>query len=250
MSKHPRLKYWTIIATFAVTSTCLYAVNVTVATPPKLHDFIQAVAEALVVAIVVSLAVEPRLLRYFGEELASQTFWASFFSRTPQAYRDAIKELASASRFAVATHRIVSLDWVNDRNSVLKLSIEYTNHIENRSSKPHPCRSRYFIYESRFPGLTSNFTSYTLTCPDAGAAINMMSQKLIRSEAAYDGRLMTVRADNSDAPYFYVPPVRRLGCGGGMCLGCPAWPVSNGLPHGDPWPGVRCRSRVWDASSP
>ena len=74
----------------------------------------RAVGEALVVAVVVALAVEPRLLRYFGNEIVSQTFWNAFYSRAPEAYKEAIKELAGADKFAEHARWKVSLDWANE----------------------------------------------------------------------------------------------------------------------------------------
>jgi hypothetical protein len=70
-----------VLAAFAVLALILYLLSVLLSLPSEAHILVQAVAEALVVSIVVALAVEPRLLRHFGEELASQTFWTSFYSR-------------------------------------------------------------------------------------------------------------------------------------------------------------------------
>lgn len=89
-----------VLVAFAVLALILYLLSVLLSLPSEAHTVVQAVAEALVVSIVVALAVEPCLLRHFGEELASQTFWTSFYSRAPEEYREAIRELASATQFA------------------------------------------------------------------------------------------------------------------------------------------------------
>src|SRR5450755_4711905 len=85
---HAGRKYWAILLMFGLVGAALFTVDAVMSLPSQVHSITQAVGEALVVAVVVSLVVEPRLLRYFGEELSSQTFWASFYSRAPDAYRD------------------------------------------------------------------------------------------------------------------------------------------------------------------
>lgn len=91
---HAGRKYWMILIIFGLAGLALFSMDAVISLPSQVHGLTQAVGEALVVAVVVALVVEPRLLRYFGEELSSQTFWASFYSRAPDAYREAIKELA------------------------------------------------------------------------------------------------------------------------------------------------------------
>ena len=50
---------WIILTTFAITAITLFLVNTLLTLPNELHALLQAVAEALVVSIVVALAVEP-----------------------------------------------------------------------------------------------------------------------------------------------------------------------------------------------
>ena len=105
MRRYSRWQHWLVLVAFIIASVVLFAISSYVKMSSDVYDFTRAIAEALIVAVVVSLAVEPRLLRYFGNELASQTFWNSFYSRAPDAYKDAIKELASEDQFTLASHQ-------------------------------------------------------------------------------------------------------------------------------------------------
>jgi hypothetical protein len=125
------------------------------------------VAEALSVSIVVALVVEPRLLRHFGEELASQTFWASFYSRAPRGYRDAIQELASATQFGIAVNLKVVLDWASDDQTIIRLRFEGTHCRENRSNKPFPYEPRGNLYDSPFPSHKAEIDQYEVICEGA-----------------------------------------------------------------------------------
>ena len=135
---HAGRKYWVILFMFGLVGAALFTVDAVMSLPSQVHSITQAVGEALVVAVVVSLVVEPRLLRYFGEELSSQTFWASFYSRAPDAYREAIKELAAKTDFAHAFNFMLSFDWANKEKTVVKMTCEWTEHRENRSPRQLP----------------------------------------------------------------------------------------------------------------
>jgi hypothetical protein len=43
-------------------------------------------------------------------ELASQTFWTSFYSRAPEEYGEAITDLAAATQFAISFQWMITLD--------------------------------------------------------------------------------------------------------------------------------------------
>jgi hypothetical protein len=207
--RNPRLRYWLIISIFTALAITLFTINAEIKLKPQFHDFTQAVAEALVVAVVVSLAVEPRLLRYFGEELASQTFWASFYSRAPEAYREAIKELASADQFQVATDWTATLDWADENKSIIKLTITSTSHRENRSSKSHACKALNSVYQSRFPGRDAEYLRYSLTCPGDNYDVDLIREGRVKVGDGSDGRLMMVGAEGPDSSYYDVPAGMR-----------------------------------------
>src|SRR5215469_6532908 len=113
MKGQGRWRYWLVISLFSAAAAALFVLSVVTKLPDPLPKLTQAIGEALAVAVVVSLAVEPRLLRFFGEEIASQTFWSSFYSRAPDSYREAIKALASAERFGIHTQWQLTFDWAD-----------------------------------------------------------------------------------------------------------------------------------------
>jgi hypothetical protein len=202
-----RWRYWTIIGLFSVAAVALLTSSALIKSPEIFQKLAQSVGEALVVAVVVSLAVEPRLLRFFGEEIASQTFWSSFYSRAPDSYREAIKELASAERFTIYIEWRLVFDWVDDEKLKIKLSVTSNNHAENRGSRPQGLQPRLFVYESMFPELPTKFDGYTTVCEASAFSSDLIRDESVRIEHAEDGRLMVLAA--SEHPYFYVPPGQR-----------------------------------------
>jgi len=156
----------------------------------------------------VSLVVEPRLLRYFGEELSSQTFWASFYSRARDAYREAIKELAAKTDFAHAFNFILSFDWANKEKSVVRMTCEWTEHRENRSPRPLPLEINAFIPESCFQDFKAEFASCAIVCQELALYANLMDAGVLTVIQGNDGRL-TMTQDESLAPLFQAPPGAR-----------------------------------------
>lgn len=197
--------YWLVLGIFCILAIALSFVSAFIDLPSRAHDLTQSVAEALIVAVVVSLAVEPRLLRQFGEELASQTFWTSFYSRAPEEYREGIKELASATQFTVAIHWHWTLDWADDDKTIIKLSAESVNHRENRGSKPFPLNPRTFVYEPPFPSLEAEIVSYSVVCQGAAFYANPIKDGLAKTERGKDGRLMIVPSVDQATAGFRVP---------------------------------------------
>jgi hypothetical protein len=110
--------------------------------------------------------MDTTLAAIFGNELASHTFWASFHSRAPESFKEAIKELAGTDQFCVEAQWTMNFDWASEERSVICLSIESVIHRENRGPKAHPFIPSTFIYESQFPQFVSEVRSYSVTCQD------------------------------------------------------------------------------------
>jgi hypothetical protein len=201
-------KYWAILLIFGAAGVALFTLDAVVALPSQLHSVTQSVGEALVVAVVVSLVVEPRLLRYFGEELSSQTFWASFYSRAPDAYREAIKELAATTDFAHAFNFSISVDWADEEKTVIKMLCEWTEHRENRGPKPLPVEISAFVPESCFQGYEARFTSCIIACQELALYANLMDAGILKVIQGNDGRV-TMALDGSRASCFQIPPGDR-----------------------------------------
>ncbi|HLM20909.1 MAG TPA: hypothetical protein VK390_05205, partial [Propionibacteriaceae bacterium] len=85
--------------------------------------------------MVIALIVEPRLLRHFGERISNQTFWASFYSKAPAAYREAIKKLAGQDQFATGSHWVLTFDWAEASRDALRLHVRSEVHHLNNSSE-------------------------------------------------------------------------------------------------------------------
>jgi hypothetical protein len=204
----------TMLAALAV---FLYVLPLFVKFHGQLESLSQAVADALVVSVIVSLAVEPRLLRYFGEELKSfgqqlgtQTFWASFYSRAPEMYIDAIKSLAEAEQFAISSNWVVSFDWVEDDMSILRLHIDHAYYRENRSSKEFPVSTRTFIYESSFPHRKSQIRSHAIVCEAIEYYSDLLKDGRAKAEYEEAGILRIHPSSNTTIPYLKVPPGARF----------------------------------------
>jgi hypothetical protein len=201
-------KYWVILFMFGLVGAALFTVDAVMSLPSQMHSITQAVGEALVVAVVVSLVVEPRLLRYFGEELSSQTFWASFYSRAPDAYREAIKELAAKTDFAHAFNFVLSFDWANKEKTVVKMTGEWTEHRENRSPRQLPLEINAFVPESCFQDFKAEFASCTIVCQELALYANLIDAGVLKVIQGGDGRL-TMTQDENLAPLFQIPPGAR-----------------------------------------
>jgi hypothetical protein len=209
MRSRARWRYWVILGVFSVAAVALLVSSALTKLPDPYSKLTQSIGEALVVAVVVSLAVEPRLLRFFGEEIASQTFWSSFYSRAPDGYREAIKELASAERFAVHTQWWLTFDWVDEERAAIKASATCNNLAENRGARSHNLQPTAFAYESIFPELPATYNAYEVTCQDSEFYIDLIKDGLVRIEHADDGRLMVLPRPERAEPFFSVPSGQR-----------------------------------------
>jgi hypothetical protein len=161
------------------------------------------------VSVVVALVVEPRLLRHFGEELASQTFWASFYSRAPKEYRDAIQELASATQFGIAVNLKVVLDWAGDERGIIRVRYEMTHYRENRSGKPFSYESAGYVADSPFPSYKAEINQDEIICEGATFRGDPLRDNFARVEREKDGRLVVKPVNESATSYFQVPPGLR-----------------------------------------
>lgn len=206
-----------ILTSFAAAAAFLYTLPFWMKLTEQIQSFSQAVADALVVAIVVSLAVEPRLLRYFGEELKSfgedlgtQAFWSSFYARAPKIYIDAVKRLAEAEQFTVASNWIATFDWANDDRSILKLSVDHANYRENRSTREYPVVTKTFMYESPFDQHRSQFHRQAVICESVEFFGDLLKDGRAKMEASEGGTLRIRPSEGSATPYVAVPPGERF----------------------------------------
>ena len=209
-------RHWIVLAVLAATAALLYVLPILIKIHEPLQNLLQAVADALVVAIIVSLAVEPRLLRYFGgelksfgEQLATQTFWSSFYSRAPDTYREAIKELAASDQFSMSSNWIVSFDWANDEKTIIKLSLEHTNYRENRRSTDFPIVTNTFIYKSPFKDYDSQFRYHAIICEALEFYSDLLRDGYSKVTDQAD-RLQIMSANDAEVPYLAVPPGARF----------------------------------------
>lgn len=210
-------RYGTILVALTALAAILYTLPFWIALHQQLQNLSQAVADALVVAIVVSLAVEPRLLRYFGEELRSfgeelgtQTFWSSFYSRAPRVYIDAVKQLAEAEQFTIASNWIASFDWANHDKTVLRLSVDHANYRENRSSREFPVITKTFIYESPVDTYKSQIRRQAVICESIEFYSDLIKDGRAIVEPAEGGMIRIRPSDASTTPFLIVPPGERF----------------------------------------
>jgi len=207
--RHSQARYWATILLFAAAAVALLTVRSDPSVPAQARNLAEAVGDALVVAVVVALAVEPRLLRYFGEEIATQTFWSSFYSRAPDPYRKAIRELAGEDQFCVAAAWNIKMEWADSQKAILRLTVDYVINRENRGSKPHGLTAGIMMYESAFPGRDADIKKYEMLCPQSCFYADLLHDGLVRKEHSPDGRLLVRPADDHAPPYFEVPSDQR-----------------------------------------
>lgn len=209
MKNQTELRSWIVLTILAILAGVFFLVSATITLPDGIRTLIQSVAEALTVSVVVALVVEPRLLRHFGEELASQTFWVSFFSRAPRAYREAIKELASATQFNVEVNQKWVLDWADDDKKIIRFHHEFTSYRENHSSKPFPIEPKATLHDSSFPSYQASIERLEILCEGATFRGSPLLENFSRVERQNDGRLVVKPVDESALSYFQVPPGLR-----------------------------------------
>jgi hypothetical protein len=206
-----------LLIVFAAVAAFIYVLLAFLAIPEQLKNLSQAVADALVVAIVVSIVVEPHLLRYFGEELGSfgerlgtQTFWSSFYSRAPKVYIDAIKSLANADQFSASSNWIVSFDWVDAEKAIVKLSIQHTNYRENRSPQELQLITHLFLYESPFDGRESRIYQHAVICEAIEFYSDLLQDGHAQIKHDQGGSLRLEPSNETASPYAKIPPGARF----------------------------------------
>jgi len=103
----------------------------------------------------------------------------------------------------------MSFDWADDKQSMIKLTIEAVTHRENRGTKPSIYSPKTFIYESPFPEFATEVHSHSVTCQDPDFYSDVIKDGHARVEYSNDGRLLIAPVNSQDKPYFEVPPGRR-----------------------------------------
>jgi hypothetical protein len=190
MITRPKMTYLLTLIFLAAAAATLFILNANVLKTGQAHTFSQAIGEALIVALVVAIAVEPRLLRHFGEEIASKSFWTSFYARAPEEYRNAIQNLARETQFTHAIRWRLSFDWIDDNNhDAIKLTITVLNFRKNCDTNPYKVTPYAFAYESRFHKYPTKFIAYTIYSESLTRSIDILLDKRIQPRYAKDGRL-------------------------------------------------------------
>ena len=207
MSTRPQLTYLLTLIFLAVTAATLFILGANVLTTGEAHTFSQAIGEALIVSLVVAIVVEPRLLQHFGEEIASKSFWTSFYARAPEQYRNAIQNLARETQFTQAIRWRLEFDWIDDTHDIIKLTITILNFRENRDTKPYPVAPYAFAFESRFSNCVTEFITYKIYSESLTRSIDVFLDKRIQPQHASDGRLIVF---DETEPVFTVEPDQRF----------------------------------------
>jgi hypothetical protein len=85
-----------------------------------------ALGDALVIATVLALLVDPVAQIRFARQWGRDVFWAIFNPRAPDRFRDALKDLAAPKGyFRVCTYRF-TMDWVPGSDDVLNVRLDLT----------------------------------------------------------------------------------------------------------------------------
>jgi hypothetical protein len=198
-----RNAYHVGIVVLAIVGGLLFYVSLSVLRHGQPQTYTQAFAEAILVAVVIALVVEPRMLRHFGEE----TFWSTFFSQAPLPYRTAIRELASANQFTVAIKFRLTFDWADDERTILKLTIRIDHYRLNRRSRRYGVTPYNFVFESRFQQYPAEFRTYTMSSEQLAVNVDLLRDGLALTQHKPDGRLVV---SNKATPVLEVAPEERF----------------------------------------
>src|SRR6266702_3027596 len=90
------------------------------------RQLLGALGDALVIAAVLALLVDPVAQIRFARQWGRDIFWAIFNPKAPDKFRDALKDLAAPKGyFRVCTYRF-TMDWAHGSNDVLNVRLDLT----------------------------------------------------------------------------------------------------------------------------
>jgi hypothetical protein len=90
------------------------------------RQLLGALGDALVIATVLALLVDPVAQIRFARQWGRDIFWAIFNPRAPDRFRDALKDLAAPKGyFRVCTYRF-TMDWAQGSDDVLNVRLDLT----------------------------------------------------------------------------------------------------------------------------
>jgi hypothetical protein len=141
------------------------------ATAPLIHnEFWHSVdrifGDALIIAFVVALVVEPYLRKRFVQLVTADAVWGFLNPNSPEEYRRAVGELASSQIIYRVCDWTVTFSWFDHEKKYVKVDITLRALGKNVSSKPAPWGGHSWVLAStRTPDHTfhSAFTDWNLT---------------------------------------------------------------------------------------
>jgi len=90
----------------------------------SLSDAVAALGDALIVAAILSLIVEPyvrlRLMGEFGRDL----FWAIFSPNAPNEFKQSLQELSAPRVYWLTCYWAITLTWTDDTKTILTVDTE------------------------------------------------------------------------------------------------------------------------------
>ena len=90
------------------------------------RQLLGALGDALVIATILALLVDPVAQIRFARQWGRDMFWAIFNPRAPDRFRDALKDLtAPKGYFRLCTYRF-TMDWAQDSDDVLNVRLDLT----------------------------------------------------------------------------------------------------------------------------
>lgn len=90
------------------------------------RQLLGALGDALVIAVVLALLVDPVAQIRFARRWGRDVFWAIFNPRAPDKFRNALKDLAAPKGyFRMSTYRF-TLDWADEAHDLLNVKLQVT----------------------------------------------------------------------------------------------------------------------------
>jgi hypothetical protein len=90
------------------------------------RQFLAGLGDALIIAAVLALLVDPVAQIRFARRWGRDIFWAIFNPRAPESFRDALKDLAAPKGYLRACTYRFTMDWASDSKDVLNVRLDVT----------------------------------------------------------------------------------------------------------------------------
>lgn len=154
----------------------------------SLSSVVAALGDALIIAAVLSVVVEPYLRRRFTGEFGRDIFWAIFSPDAPPEFRKALQTQAQPDVYWLSCYWVVNLSWVDGTREVLRVNVTVEATGKNLSRKGYmPDKPAWVL--STHDGKPSRYLRFRYKLQDsARPAIDLREPQIPPLKSSDDGR--------------------------------------------------------------